>query len=390
MTLVELVPERVAAGGDAVAREASGRVVFVHGALPGERVRARLTDERPTFARAETVEVLEAAAGRRDPPCPLVAAGCGGCGWQHVDSATQLALKEAIVVEALLRIGGLLDVEVLAGPALDPFGFRTTLRLGVGDDGRAGLREHRSHRLVPIDHCLVAHPLLDALLADARFPGATEVTLRCGASTGERVASTRPAGAALQAVLAPDVRVGPDAHHHEVVAGQRLRVSGGSFFQTRADGAGALVAEVQSAAGERLGDGVVVDAYGGVGLFAATVARHGEVVVVESSRSACADARENLDSSSATVVCADVARWRPTDAALVVADPTRTGLGKAAAAVLAATGASRLVLVSCDPVSLARDAGLLDGLGYTHVRSTLVDLFPQTPHIEVVTRFDLR
>ena len=390
MATVELLTERMVAGGDAIAREPSGRVVFVTGALPGERVRARLTEEKADFARAVLVDVLAPADARRPPPCPYVSAGCGGCGWQHVTEAEQVRLKMAIVREALTRTGRLVNPRVVAGPALAPVGFRTTLRLGVDAEGQAGFRARRSHDLVPVDDCMVAHPLLAELLDGHRYPGASEVTLRCGARTGERLAVVAPSAAAAHVVLPADVATGQKARYHEEVAGQRFRVSARSFFQSRADGAEVLVSLVREAAGDLLDDGVLVDAYAGVGLFGATLRPEGDLVAVESSASACADARRNLARHTATVVHLDVARWRPVPANLVVADPARAGLGKPAAAVLAATGAPRIVLVSCDPVALARDARLLDGHGYDHVESVVVDLFPQSPHIEVVTRLDRR
>ena len=390
MATVELLTERMVAGGDAIAREPSGRVVFVTGALPGERVRARLTEEKADFARAALVEVVAAADARRTPPCPYVSAGCGGCGWQHVTEHEQVRLKVAIVREALTRTGRLVNPRVVVGPALDPAGFRTTLRLGVDAGGRAGFRARRSHDLVPIDDCMVAHPLLAELLDGRRYPGASEVTLRCGARTGERLAVVAPSAAAAHVVLPADVVTGPKARYHEEVAGQRFRVSARSFFQSRADGAEILVSLVRDAAGDLLGDGLLVDAYAGVGLFGATLRPGGDLVAVESSASACADARRNLARRPAMIVHVDVARWRPVPASVVVADPARAGLGKLAAAVLAATGAPRIVLVSCDPVALARDARLLDGHGYGHVESVVVDLFPQSPHVEVVTRFDQR
>jgi 23S rRNA (uracil1939-C5)-methyltransferase len=385
MAEVELRAERVTAGGDALAREPSGRVVFLTGALPGERVRARITEERRDYARAEVTTLLEAAEGRRSPPCPYVAAGCGGCSWQHVDPVLQRSLKREIVVEALTRTGGLTDPEVVDGPPLAPWGFRTTLRLAVRD-GRPGFRARRSHDVVDVDACLVAHPLLADVVAEGRFPGASEVTLRCGVATGERTALIDPASAAPTAVLPADVALGPRAAVHDDVAGVRLRVSARSFFQTRVDGAEALVEAVRGAACEALRAGRVIDAYGGVGLFAAALAPPGEVVLVEQSRSSCADARHNLP--SATVVQRRVEQWRPVRAGLVVADPSRAGLGRRAAEVLAATRADRIVLVSCDPVALARDARLLVDRGFRYVRSEVLDLFPHTPHVEVVTRFD--
>jgi 23S rRNA (uracil1939-C5)-methyltransferase len=393
--VLEVRAERLVAGGAAVAREPSGRVVFVDGALPGERVLATVTDERRDYAQAVVATVLEPGAGRVEPPCPHVAEGCGGCTWQHLAVGDQLDAKLALVTEALVRTGKLADPVVAAGPALRPFGFRTTLRLAVRPDGRLGLRAHRSHAVVPVDGCLVAHPRLVELLG-ARWPGADEVVLRVSAATGERLAFAppgRPAagkarggGRSAPRGFPPDVALGPDAVLHEVVAGARFRVSARSFFQTRTDGAGALVTAVIAAA-EGAG-GPMVDAYAGVGLFAATVGAGREVTAVEQSASSAADARHNL--SGATVVRSAVERWRPQRAGLLVADPARRGLGAQAVAVLAATGAPRLVLVSCDPVSLARDARLLAAAGYDHGGSTVVDLFPHTPHVEVVTRFDRR
>jgi 23S rRNA (uracil1939-C5)-methyltransferase len=164
-------------------------------------------------------------------------------------------------------------------------------------------------------------------------------------------------------------------------------VSAGSFFQSRSDGAvllSDLVAAEVPEGTERL-----VDAYAGVGLFAATVAPGAEVIVLEQSPAAVSDARCNLVDRAATIVRGDVARWRPAPAEVVIADPARAGLGAKAASVLAGTGADRFVLVSCDAAALARDASLLAGFGYRHRRTTVVDLFPHTPHVECVSVFDL-
>jgi 23S rRNA (uracil1939-C5)-methyltransferase len=242
--------------------------------------------------------------------------------------------------------------------------------------------------VVPVDQCLVTHPLLSELLAAAPIPGADEVTLRCGANTGQRLAFIEPQRIAAPAGWPPDVRFGVGAYIHEVVAGRRFRISARSFFQTRVDGAEALVTAVREAIGGEASGARVVDAYAGVGLFSATLEDVSSIVAVERSPSAARDARHNLP--GAKVVEADVARWKPSRAAVVIADPSRDGLGRAAAQVLAACGARRFVLVSCDPVSLARDAKLLGELGYSHVRSVLVDLFPHTPHVETVSRFDRR
>jgi 23S rRNA (uracil1939-C5)-methyltransferase len=372
---IELTTTSVAAGGDAVARDADGKVAFVTGALPGERVLAEITDERHDFNRAVAVEILEAARGRTAAPSPHVARGCGGCGWQHVDRATQRQLKHDIVSDALRRIGGIADADVRSGPDLPAEGFRTTIRLANG----TGFRHARSHDVVDVDSCLVAHPLLQDLIGKIELHGATEVTLRCGARTGDRLAIgdgpiTAPAG----------VRVGRTAWLTEEVAGRRWRISAKSFFQARPDGADALVALVRRAA-EDAPPGPMIDAYGGVGLFAGTVGADRRTTIVEWSASSVKDAKENVP--DAKIERVDVARWRPTPAALVVADPPRAGLGKKGAAVLDRTRADHLVLVSCDPASLGRDARLLTNAGFRHAGTTLVDLFPHTAHVETVTRF---
>ena len=387
----------VAVGGDGVAREASGRVVFVEGALPGELVRIEVVDERRDHARAVVVDVVEPVPGRVAPPCPYVAAGCGGCGWQHATVAAQRDLRVAMVAEALTRLGGIDGPRVDPGPGLPATGYRTTLR-GVADaDGRFALRRRHGHDLVAVPGCLVAHPLLAEVAAEGRFPPGTTVTIRVGARTGDRMvvvdddpddgAVAVPEG--VRVVTGAELDGGKRAWLFEVVDGVRLRVSARSFFQAGPDAAEALAAAVAAALGDGPERGSLADLYGGVGLFAATVGRsYGRVVVVESSASACADARVNLAAhAAARVVRADVRRWRPRRVDAVVADPPRSGLGKAGVRVVAGTGAGRLALVSCDAAALGRDAALLAGAGYRFDGSTLVDAFPHTPHVEVVTRF---
>jgi 23S rRNA (uracil1939-C5)-methyltransferase len=390
--LVDLVVQAVVAGGDGLARDAAGRVTFVAGALPGERVRAEVVEQRRDFARATVVELLEPSPERVEPPCPFVAAGCGGCDWQHVRPAAQRDLKVGVVADALRRQAHL-EVAVDPGPALPALGYRTSVR-GVARDGRFGFRRRASHEVVPVDPCLVVHPLLAELVADGRFPDG-EVVLRAGARTGERLVvvagdgsgTTVPEG--VRVVGAAALRSGRRAWYHEEVAGRRWRISATSFFQARPDGAEALVAEVARAL-EGATPGPLVDLYGGVGLFAGALEAAGPVTLVEESRSSVADARVNLADRGARVIRADVAHWGATKATAVVADPPRTGLGRAGVGAVTATGAERLALVSCDAAALGRDARLLAAAGFELTHATLVDLFPHTSHVEVVARFDRR
>jgi 23S rRNA (uracil1939-C5)-methyltransferase len=396
--------ERLVAGGSALSRHPDGRIVLVDGALPGELVEVALTTRRGAD-RGALVRVVEPSPHRITPRCPHVADGCGGCDLAFLDHAAQGEAKVALVTDALRRLGRWLDPVVRQGPVLDPWGFRTTLRLAV-TGGRAGLRRAESHEIVGIEHCAVAHPLLDELVADGRFGAATEVTLRVGAATGDRLAVITPNRDDVQ--LPDDVRIvgadelgaGTRAWLHEVVGGRRWRISAGSFFQTRPDGGAALVDVVRAMADDALdlADGrgepsTLLDAYSGVGLFAGSLleGRDGwRAVTVESNRAATADARVNLADLDVRTVTSTVERLRPRPADLVVADPSRVGLGREGAAALAATGAPRIVLVSCDPAAAGRDLGLLVERGYDPVESVVVDLFPHTHHTEVVTRFDRR
>ena len=388
--------EKMAAGGDAIARNADGRVAFVRGALPGELVEITIVQSKKDFVRAHVLDVIEPSVHRVQPPCPAHAAGCGGCTWQHVDEAAQLGLKSAVVTEALTRTGRLIDPVVDIGSSVSPWAYRTTLRLATGTS-RLGLRGRHSHDVIELEGCPVSHPLLEGLLAAIRIRGDGEVSLRVSAATGERSAWIVPVDPAKQSVngtlellaVPDDVAVGAAAVVHEVVRGKRLRVSAASFFQSGPAAAELLVAGVRLACGDISERASIVDAYGGVGLFASALGG-GRVTLVEESESACADATVNLDGRRADIVCSSLERWRPRRADLVVADPSRSGLGRQAVAVLAATEAQRIVVVSCDPVSLARDAGLLRESGYDHIRSTVYDLFPQTHHVEVITTFDRR
>ncbi|MDP2291496.1 MAG: TRAM domain-containing protein [Actinomycetota bacterium] len=379
--------EKMAAGGDAIGRLADGRVVFVEGALPGERVLVELRTTKRDFAKGRVADVLDASPHRVVAPCPELAKGCGGCGWQHAAPGAQLQWKADIVVDALRRTAKLPDADVRIGGAVGPWEYRSGMRLAVAADGRVGLRAASSHRVVGLGSCMVAHPALAAMLGDLRVCNAEEVSLRVSAATGEATAWSSDARVRFSGLPA-HVAVGPAATLTEVVAGARLQVTAASFFQSGPAAAELLVHTVRDACGTALTDldGPLLDAYGGVGLFAATLGA-ARSIVVESSPSACADAMVNLG-DRAVVRRVQFERWKPEPVELAVADPARAGLGREAVEVLAVTGAERVVLVSCDPVSLARDTTLLAERGYAHRGSTVLDLFPHTPHVEVVTRFD--
>lgn len=389
-------------GGAGIGAHPDGRVAFVEGTAPGDRVSVRVDRAKKRFVNGTVVEVLSASPQRVHAPCPHVAEGCGGCDWQHLRTDAQSDLRVGIVRDALERIGRFEAVDAIdlaAAPPLEPFGYRTTVRAVVeqrgANRGRAGFRARRQHKAVVPETCLTAHPAVAELMASCRFEGAKEVTFRVGSRTGERMVVLDSPKARMSDGPRDLLVAGLDAplFLHEEVAGHRFRISSGSFFQCRPDGADLLVELVDRALHpeglDPSPDEILLDAYGGVGLFGATVARGARVIGVESSRSSSEDARVNLP-DTAELHCQRFEQWQPEPVARAVADPARAGLGAEAAAVLVAAEPSSIALVSCDPGSFGRDARLLVDAGYSLDWVRTVDLFGSTSHIEVVSRFARR
>ena len=396
---MELRTTAMAVGGEAVARDAEGRVVFVSGALPGELVAVDVYDQRSRFDRASVVEVLESSPSRVDPPCGHVERGCGGCDWQHIAVEAQTALRLGMVRDVLERDGGVEAPRVAAGARLAAAGLRTTVRGTTGADGRFAFRRRRSNDPIEIDTCLVAHPLVEELIAEGRFGDAEEVTIRVGSRTGDRMVVVSPR---VSRVRVPDdvkvigsdqLRKGRRAWIHEEVAGRTWRVSAESFFQASPEGADALVNEVQSMVDRWAPNHTrLVDLCCGVGLFAGSILSEepGQTVVgVERNASAVADARHNLVDEPVRIVKVAMGRWRPSPADVVVADPARSGLAHEGVAAVSESRALLCVLVSCDPASLGRDARLLGEVGYRHRGTTVLDLFGHTGQVEAVSAFVL-
>lgn len=390
---VEIRIDSVAVGGDGLGRAGDGRVVLVPGALPGELIRVQITEERRSMLRGEVAEVLEPSPDRQQPWCPHVLEGCGGCGWQHVRPDRQGVLKRSIVIDALRRTAKLDPSEaervVRLGPPLPDRGYRTTARGAVGPDGHLGMRAYHSDVVVPIATCGVLDPALDAAMWSVTVPaGVAEVEVRIGLASGDR--SIRLLGGGPGEVP----RAEPSSMVRETVAGVTFQISSGSFFQTSVIGAEALVKIVDDAVGPAEGGQRLIDLYGGVGLFAATVGRRFDsVTVVELAKSSCRDARANLvRHPRAQVVESDVARWRPArvsgPAPVVIADPARRGLDRVGVATVVACRPNRVVLVSCDVGAFARDVRLLLDANYSLVDATCLDLFPNTPLVEVISTFE--
>ena len=373
----------VAHGGHCVARH-EGRVVFVRHTLPGETVRAVVTDgaEGSSFWRADAVEVLAPSPDRVPPPCPWSGPGlCGGCDWQHVSVSAQRALKAEVVREQLSHLAHLdvaVDVEPVPGD-VDGLGWRTRVTWAVAEDGSAGLRRHRSHEVVPVDSCRIAHPLVDGAGVTGRtWPGAGSVEVSASVATGDRL-------------VLPDGR--GDGVLTEVVGDRAFRVTGGGFWQVHPGAAATLLAAVMDGLQPQPGD-TALDLYGGVGLFAAQLAEvvgpTGRVTLVESDRVAVADARHNLAEFPAVRVERGrvdhvLRRLRTGRADLVVLDPPRSGAGRAVVDLVARqVRPRRVAYVACDPAALARDLTWFAERDYRLTGLRAFDIFPMTHHVECV------
>jgi tRNA/tmRNA/rRNA uracil-C5-methylase (TrmA/RlmC/RlmD family) len=482
---VEVTAEDVAQGGWCVARPAGLPVMFVRHALPGEQVIARVTEVTSKFARAEAVEILRPSPDRVEAPCPNARpGGCGGCDWQHASLPAQRRLKAAVLTQHLRRLDGFdheIVVEPLPGDEELPggeelpvdeamegdaartaetddadragdaggvggagrpegstpgLGWRTRVQFAVRPDGVAGLRAHRSHTVIDIGDCPLAHPgIRDLGLLDQTWEGAATVEAAIGspdpAGSGEAdraiilsragrptergrraPAGTRARTEANPAELFPEEAVAAveaDAvlirhgarltplhgrpYLTQRAAGREWRVGAGAFWQVHPAAADTLTQAVLDALEPKPGD-TALDLYCGAGLFAGAIAPlvgpDGAITGIESDESAVKDARHNLrDQPWARVHRADAGRvaadGRLPRARLVVADPPRSGLAREVVDYLTGDNAAeRFAYVSCDPATLARDLGLLIAGGWHVDGLRAFDAFPMTHHVECV------
>lgn len=405
--LIDLDITGIAHGGIFVGRH-EGRVVFVPDTLPGERVRVRLTDTRKkAFWRAETLEVLDAAPERQPHVWAAAAIDrapeerAGGAEFGHIALAHQRALKERVLRESLERVGRLqLPVEVYpagADETADGTGWRTRVSLHVDDDGRIGPFAARSHRVVETTDLPLATPDIARAAAELR-----------GAAPG-RIDLVQPADGRVRILPRPDGAKpsGSTEVIEERVGDRVFRVDVGGFWQVHrlaASNLSAVVTErVRAVVGDLDPDAAHLDLYGGVGLFAATLAELGgastRITSVESDARATEHAGENLaEWVGARAETARVDRFVASLAAgaserererlsrgVTLLDPPRAGAGREVVEGVVALAPAAVVYVACDPVALARDLGTFAAHGY-HAEGGVrgLDLFPHSHHVEAV------
>jgi 23S rRNA (uracil1939-C5)-methyltransferase len=405
--IIDLPLTAMAHGGMALGRH-KGQVVFVPYAIPGEAVRVEIVETAAHWAKARLIKVLEPSPHRVEPPCPHFGPDrCGGCQFQHIAYEAQVEFKRQVVIDQLARVGGLREANVLdIIAAAEPWSYRNQAQFNVTPEGRLGFLTADSHRVVPVKECLILDSLLDDLWAalDMEWPQLYRLSLRCGSATGDLMAVFEldhyedfdievdfPVSCVLLLADGEVVVLVGDSYLTEHVAGRDYRISAGSFFQVNTAGAEVLVALAREYLAPA-GDETLVDLYCGGGLLGLAVADCVKRVVgVEADPSAAIDFRYNarglhhvelLEGQVETVLS-----HLEGGVDLLVLDPPRSGAGRRVVSEVVRLSPRRVVYVSCDPATLARDARHLIESGYRLQAVQLVDLFPQTYHIEAVALF---
>lgn len=387
--------EKLVYGGQGLGR-LEGRVVLVPFVLPGETVSIAPEAERRGVLEARLRSVLAPAEGRTDPPCPFFFR-CGGCQYQHAAYAVQLEEKRNILLDALRRVGKLDppgEISIVSGPE---WGYRNRAQFHLSG-GEIGYFAAGSHRLVPVDRCPISSPKIHETLAalremlpDRRFPRfvrslevfTNETDVQLSVVATEQPVARRFFDWAAERI--PGFAPGPIEHS---AGGFSFRVRRNSFFQVNRF---LLDPMIETALAGASGE-TALDLYAGVGLFSLPLARRfPKTVAVESGASAAGDLEFNAARAAAPVTVrreaaeAYLARLQQAPD-FVLADPPRAGLGKAAVAALLQLKPAALTIVACDPATLARDLNPLLAGGYRIDALSLIDLFPQTFHIETVAR----
>jgi 23S rRNA (uracil1939-C5)-methyltransferase len=379
-----LTIEKLVYGGDGLAR-LDGKVVLVPFVLPGEVVRAEIELVKRDLFRGRLIEVISPSAARVSPPCPYFL-HCGGCHYQNADPAFQVEQKCSILRETLRRVGKIEfpgEIKAIAG---EPWGYRNRVQLHI-EDGAIGYFEHGSHSLCPIGRCAVASPALNDAIARLGDRSFQQVATTVELFTNETETQIH----VWDRVPAKAYRLFQSLGTTGPIEYDRFRVSPNSFFQVNRYLVDALV---QCATGDRGGDWAV-DLYAGVGLFSARLAeRFKRVTAVESSRAAFQDLVYNVERRSWPVAAENKSaeeylKGLEQTPEVIMADPPRTGLGGEVVRELGRIRAPQLIIVSCDPATLARDLQSLLAGGYRIEQITMVDLFPQTFHLETVVHLSL-
>jgi len=403
--LVEVDLTAMVFGGDAMGRLKDGKPIFVPFGIAGERVRVEIVEDKANFCRGRLLDVLEASPMRIAPRCRHFGV-CGGCHYQHLEYENQLRIKRQIVIDQFKRIGKFEEPpvgEIIASP--DQWNYRNTIQFHLSKNGRLGYQKAATNQIVEIEECHLPLPLMNDTWPEFEIDpvaGVERVSLRAGEGDDlllllEGKSDSAPEFevdfpiSALYLGNGSEILLSGDGFTTMMVNGRGFRVSAESFFQVNLQQAERMVQLVMGSL-ELNSEDVVLDCYCGVGLFSAFMAPIAEKVIgVELSESACNDYAANLDEfdnvelyvGSAEQILPGL-KVKPNR---VVVDPPRAGLERAALNAILAMAPEKIVYVSCDPSTLARDARLLTDGGYSIQGITPLDLFPQTFHVESIALF---
>jgi 23S rRNA (uracil1939-C5)-methyltransferase len=395
----EIEIEKLVYGGDGLAR-LDGHVVLMPYVLPGERVSFVPERVKTGLLKGVNVKILEPSAERIKARCEYFTA-CGGCQLQHTGYPFQLAQKQSILRETLRRIGGVDYSDDIAAIGGEPWAYRNRVQLHF-KAGTCGFHKAESHAIQGISHCDISAPLLNEAIARIRaavkkqewpdFLRSLELFTNGEEIQVNVLETNRPVAARFFTWLKELIPAVAEGAIDYAAAGERFRISGGSFFQTNRFLIDELVKEVL---GDESGE-EAADLYAGAGLFTLGIAkRFQRVEAVERGATAFRDLEFNAARAGFTNLSAhrataeDFLRAMQTAPAWLVADPPRAGLGKELSIELLRLKPRRLTIVSCDPTTFARDLKALLAGGYRIGRIALVDLFPQTYHFETVVRLEL-
>lgn len=365
-----LTIEKLVYGGEGLAR-LDGKVVLTPFVLPGEVVRVEIERAKNDLGRGRVIELLQPASSRVAPGCPYFLR-CGGCQYQHIDYATQLEQKRAILREVLLRVGKIEFAGEIGIISADPWQYRNRVQLHV-ENGNVGYFAQGSRDLVAIDHCPIASPKLNEVIGQVKVQASTALELFTNETEVQVNVVDRVPRQALTALASLGVTTPIDY--------SGFRVSRNSFFQVNRFLIDPLVeCAISNAAGQW-----AIDLYAGVGLFSVKLAeRFAKVTAVESGGSGFRDLEHNFPQGAVHANVEDYLAALEGTPDFILADPPRAGLGKHVVKELSRIRAPRLTIVSCDPATLARDLQGLLAENYRIEKITLADLFPQTFHLEAV------
>jgi len=401
---IEFKVDTMAHGGEGIGRY-DGRAIFVPYTIPGETVRAEITKDHGRYARARLLDILEPSPARIEPQCPYFGPEkCGGCQWQHIAYEVQARIKGLVVRDQLQRIGKFDNPPILE-PIPDNQGweYRNHALFRTTPEGHLGFLSPQSHEVYPVDNCMIIHPLLNDLLQslDLSNLDLEWLEMRAGTATGDlmlllQTIDEEPPSLQVDfpisiVQLCHDDAVAPLIgldYITERLRDKEFRISATSFYQVNSVQAHQLVDLVIEAAAPQ-GTEQILDAYCGVGLFTAFLAEQShQVTGIEINPPAVVDARYNLEGLDNIDILEgsveDILPKLNREFDIIVVDPPRTGVERHALDALGNGNAKRIIYVSCDPATLARDAQRLTRYGYHLEWVQPVDMFPQTYHIENV------